>query len=443
MIVAPGIGSGLDVNSIVSQLMDIERRPLTVLGNRETQFEAQLSAIGRLKGVVSSFQTAMSELANVSKFNIFAAQSSNEEVLTASASTSAASGTFDIEVVRLAERHKMGSDAFADVDTVVTNKTRTATIQMGSDSNNAFTVDLEDQTLAQVRDAINSDPDNPGVSASIINDDSGARLLLSADETGTANEITFTVQNEKGKSAADPLKMTTINAVQDARILVDGFTVTRSSNVIDDVIEGVTLELHQTDADPVTLTLEHDIDAIVESVEGFVNSFNELRSTLEDLRSSDLASDNTLLVIESRLLSVLGSPVSGASVNFSYLAEVGVSLQKDGNLALDRERVESTLNTDFRGFAQLFADSEQGFAVRLDALAQGFLDSNGIIDAREDGLNERLEDIDDSRATIERRLESTEERIRAQFAALDSLLGRMQQTSDFLTQQLIGLTPQG
>ncbi len=431
MISAPGVGSGLDVNAIVSQLMAFESRPLQQLDKREAQYEAQLSALGKLKGALASFQDAMSALSDKSKFNVYAVQSSDEEVLTASATNDASAGSFTVEVTQLAQHHKMASDPFADADTVVSNTGGAeATIQVGADS---FTVGIENKTLAEVRDAINDAADNVGVTATIINEDLGSRLIVTADESGSANAITMSITDAT---------MTTIAGAEakDARLTVDGFNVTRSSNVIDDVIEGVTLNFHDLSSGPVTVGLTRDNEEIAESVQAFVDAFNNVRQTASDLRAGDLAADGTLLTVESRLLSELNKPAGGVSPRFSYLSEIGVSLQKDGKLALDSDKVETALNDDFTGFAKLFADPTDGFAVRLEDLAEALVDDDGIIDTRTDSLNDRIEGLDDRRAAIERRLESTEARMRAQFASLDSLLGQMQATSNFLTQQLFVLT---
>ncbi len=440
MISAPGVGSGLDINSIITQLMAIESRPLQQLDSRKSEYNAQLSALGQLNGALSSFQDAMSGLSALSKYNVYAAQSSDEDVLTATASNSAAAGSFSIEVTQLAQQHKMASNPFADEDTVVTAISGAkATIQVGTDS---FDVGIQDKTLAEIRDAINQADDNTGVTATIINEDLGTRLIVTANDSGTSNAISMSFTDGGGAPIADPLGMATITGAEakDAKLTVDGFNVTRSSNTMDDIIEGVTLSLHNDSVGPVTLSLTRDNDKIVESVQAFVDSYNNLKTVMSDVGAGALSADGTLLAVESRILSEFNTPASGVSNNFSYLSEVGVSIQKDGNLLLDSETVVGALSNDFTGFAQLFADSDEGFAVRLENLAEALIKEDGLLDIRTDSLNDRIEDLDGSRDAIERRLDSTEERLRAQYAALDSLLGQMQATSSFLTQQFFLLT---
>ncbi len=436
MITASGIGSGLDVNSIISQLMALESRPLQQLDDRKSEYNAQLSSLGQLKSGLASFQDAMNGLSDKSKFNIFSVQSSDQDILTATASSSAAVGSYTIEVTQRAQHHKMASNPFVDEDTVVTTVSGAkATIQVGAD---AFDVGIQDKTLGEIRDAINEASDNTGVTATIINEDLGARLIVTADESGTANEITMSFTDGDDAPIADPLGMATITGAeaQDAKLKVDGFDVTRSSNTIDDVIEGVTLTVKDETVSPETLSIARNNEKIIESVQAFVDAFNSLRKTMSDLRSGNLSGDGTLLAVESRILSELTTPATGLGASFSYLSEIGVSLQKDGNLALDSGLVESALVNDFTGFAQLFADGDEGFAVRLEGIAEALVDEDGVIDVRTDGLNNRIDDLDDRRDVIERRLESTEQRLRSQYAALDSLLGQMQATSSFLTQQL-------
>ncbi len=440
MISAPGVGSGLDVNSIINQLMAIESRPLLQIDSREGEYNAELSALGQVKGALSSFQDAMSGLADTAKFNVYSALSSDEDVLTASATNSAAPGSFAIQVTQLAQHHKMASNPFADEDTVVTAIAGAkATIEVDSDS---FDVVIQDKTLAEIRDAINQAADNTGVTATIINEDLGTRLIVTANQTGTANAVSMSFTDGNDAPIADPLGMATIagSEAQDAQLTVDGFNVTRSSNVIDDVIEGVTLNLHDEGSGPVTLNLARDNDAIVESVQAFVDAYNNLQNVLSDVGAGTLSGDGILLTIQSRILSEFNTPAGGVSSSFSYLSEVGVSIQKDGKLGLDNDKVSTALIDDFNGFAQLFADSNEGFAVRLESLAGAMIDDDGLLDVRTDSLNDRIDGLADDRDAVERRLDSTEQRLRAQFAALDSLLGQMQATSSFLTQQLFGLT---
>jgi flagellar hook-associated protein 2 len=440
-ITASGIGSGLDIDTIVSQLMSLERQPLNALEDKESEFKAQLSAYGQLKSALSTFQDAMDELGSLDKFKVFTAASSNEDVLTATADSNAAAGLYSLDVTRLAQHHKMGSDEFADTDTFGGTAGDSLTLTVGAD---AMTVDLSTaQTLTEIRDAINSDTANPGVTATILNTGVGQRLILTADESGydsrvqlsyggTVNAATFnfatTNQDGTGATLVDLTEL-------DAAYSVDGFALTSASNKITNVIDGITLELKQTGAADLNLT--RDTDKIKESAQAFVDAYNAVQGTLNKLREGKLEGDSTLRNIQSQLRTVINTPPSGLTGSYSAIFEVGITTDaKTGELNFDSADFEAALDTDFSSVAELFAHDDQGVAFRFAAVADSLLDTDGVIDVREDGLNDRISDLQDDQRDMEYQLELKEKALRAQYTALDSLIGQLNSTSQFLTQQL-------
>lgn len=438
-ISSPGVGSGLDIAGIVSQLMAIEQRPLVALQQRETGFHAQISAYGTLKGALESFKSAMSGLAEVDKFQVFKATSADETAFTASASSSANTGAFAIQVTGLAAMHRMASASFADTGTTtIGNAGDTVTITVDGSS---FAVDIGGKTLSEIRAAINDATDNVGVTASILGESASSfRLILSSNDTGAAKAIGLAFANG-GSPITDPLTMATTVAAADASILVDGsFTVTSSTNTFTDTIEGVTLTVKNTTADNVDLTVTKDTGAINKSAQDFVNAFNSLRTAISGLRAGALKSDNTLLSIERGIRGVLNTAPAGLGGDDQYLAQVGISIQKDGSMAFDSAKFLEALDEDFGGIAQLFANDNQGYAFRLEKLASGMLDTDGLLDARTDGLNASIRQSQHRQEDLAFRLTRIEQRYRNQFSALDTLLGQMQVTSNYLTQQISALT---
>ena len=439
MISAPGVGSGLDVNSIVTQLMAIERQPLSRLESDKRGLEAQLSAFGRLKSALTTFQDALDDLKSLDAFEVYKAESSDETAFTATANSSAATGFNDIQVVRLAEAHKMGSVSIPDTgSTALGSGGDQMTITVNGTS---FSVDGGGMTLSQFRDAINEAPDNAGVSATIISENSGShRLVLTSTETGNENAMSLSFTGSLG---AD-LGLTDINLPTDldAELLVDGlYKITRSSNTIDDAIAGITLNLLGETAGNVQLNVSRDTDSVTESVQAFVDAFNELKTTFDSLagEGNELEADSTLRSIENQVQGIFNTVPSGLTTGFSYLSEVGVSFQRDGTLSLDSDDLESAINTDFAGMAELFAHDDQGYLFRLDGLIDRFVQAEGLIDVRQDGLNSRIDVTDQRIADMEYRLEIREQRLRNQFTLLDTLMGELQSTSAFLSQQLAAL----
>lgn len=435
MLTAAGVGSGLDIESIVSQLMALERRPLNVLEGRKDEYGTELSAVGRLKSALATFQSAMGDLKSTDAFEVYAASSDDEEVFTAIASSRASVGTFDIEVVNLAEADKQGSKSIADVDTTALGGTGDQiSIAIGSGS---FTIDAGGLTLAEIRDAINDAIDNVGVSAGIISEDaSNNYLVLTSNETGTANAMTLSVTGQ----LENALNMTSVQAAEDAEVRVDGkYTVVRSSNTITDAIDGLTLQLKKESNDAVGLRIERDVASVTESVQSFSDAFNELRATIDGLRSGELQADSTLRTIESGMLNILNVPPANLTGRYTVLSQVGLTIQKDGTMALNSAKLEEALNSDFSSLAQVFANDEEGYVFRLESLVTGFLDSDGILDNRIDGINNRISRVDDQIANMEFRLGRIEERFRERFSALDALVGQLTATNNFLVQQLAGL----
>ena len=436
-ITAPGIGSGLDVNSIITQLMALERRPLDALDSRKSQVNSQISAYGKLKSALATLQSAMSKLASADKFQIFRSASANEAVLTATAGPGAAAGTIDVLVTQLAARHKLASNAFASSTSAV--GTGTLAIAVGGESFEVSTAAGND-TLAALRDAINSAPDNTGVTATILSGVDGARLILTAKESGTANALTLS------GSLAAALGATEVAAASDAILKVDGFDVVSESNQVTGVVAGVTLNLKAVSPDPLvatTITFDRDDEAIQKSVQEFADAFNALRDTIAGLRKKELSGDFSLTSIENSLVGVLGNGAELPGAAFSYLAEIGVSLDKNGKLQVDATRLANSMNVDFSGVTKLFADGTEGFAKRLSDLAGQLISVDGVLAQREEGLNTRIRSMTSQRDQIERRLAITEQRLRAQFTALDTLVAQMQSTSAFLTQRLSSLNSNG
>ena len=442
-ITAPGIGSGLDVQSIVTQLMDIERQPLKRLEFKQSQFEAQISAYGQLSSSFATFQSAMEKLDSLSDLKVFQTSSSNADVIGATASSNADIGNFGVEVIRLAENHKLSSIEILDTDTFGGTAGDSLSIQVGADAASTITVDLTTaQTLEEVRDAINNDLANPGVSATIINGVNGnQKLIFTAKESGSANALTISTA---GTVTPANFGFQTVNDIAgdtsllDAEIVVDGYNVTRSSNNISDVISGVTLNLVSANPGTTnTITIGHDNEAVTEAVQSFADAFNDLRSDIKSLRSGQLEADGLLLSMERRIFNVLNTSATGGV--YSNLSEIGLRMQKDGTMTLNSNDLNTALQTNFDGVAQLFAADGQGFANRMASRVDTFLGVGGLIETRTDGLDSRVDDIEDRKSSFERSLQLTEARFRAQFSALDALVSRLQGTGNFLTAQLAQL----
>lgn len=444
-ITAAGVGSGLDIENIVSQLMTLERQPLVALQRRESDTRAQISAYGSLKSAVSSFQDAMKDLSTLDAFRVFNSESSDEAVMTAEADADAAGGIYNLEVSRLAQNHKMGSAQFGETATFGGTAGDAMTLTVGSDST---TIDLSTaQTLTEVRDAINSASDNPGVTATLINVGGGNQhLVLTADESGFEDRVqvayggslsdttfNFSTRNEDSAGAT----LTDLTHL-DAAFSIDGFDIVSATNSVSTVVDGLNIQLKGEGS--ATLAVNRDTAAIEESAKTFVDAYNNVFSTIDALQEGELSGDSTLLSVERLMRGILNTAPTGLTGAYSALSEVGIKTDRDsGLLTLNSSEFTEALDTDFAGLAQLFANDDQGYAFRFDALADSILEEDGVIDSREDGLNTRVRRLEDDQAELERRLDLREAALRKEYAALDQLVGSLQSTSTFLLQNFSAL----
>ena len=440
---SPGLATGLDVNSIVAQLMAIEQRPLLRLAQKEAAYQAEISALGNLKSAVSRFQDTVSALQDSATFQAMRASSSNADVLTATADDSAPVSNFNVVVERLAQRHKMASAEFAPTDTFGGASGDGLTVTVGADS---FAVDLSTaMTVEEIRDAINGEDNTTGISAVVVNGDNGSQtLVVTAEETGYDSRVQLSYQ---GAITDTTFSFSTINrdaagqlitdeSELDAFLRVEGVSVTRGSNEVSDVIDGVSLDLQGTGE--AQIDLDRDTTPISDGVQALVSAFNTLHSEMSGLSEGELRGDSILLNIESGIRSALNTRISVGG-SFQYVQQIGLTSTDSGDLQIDDDMLDASIDADLEGLTALFSDSDDGFAVRLDVILEDIVKSDGLIDARVDGLSGQVSGLATQRGSLERRLALTEERLRAQFAALDQLVSQLQGTSNFLAQQLTGL----
>lgn len=448
-IQAPGIGSGLDVNTIVTQLMALERQPIDRLATKQTLVESQVSAYASLKSKISTFQTAMEGLSSASQFQVFSATSNDESLFTVTANSDAGVGSHTVNVVELAERDKIATKAYTDRNTVVGEGT--LTFSVGANSFDVL-VDASNNTVAKLRDSINNAADNTGVTASIVTDDTGAHLVLSSNDTGLENALKVTVADSDGIHTDDSglsslaydlsggvVHRAAITTAFDAVVEIDGFSVTSASNVISSALEGISITAKAKGTS--TIDIVRDDEKITEAVQSFADAYNALRTELTSQREKGgtLEADSTVLTIERQLTGILNSGDAITGSRFSYLSQIGLTTDDSGKLNVSTDDLTSVLNSDFSSLVNLFSAQDEGLAFRLDSLATAFLKTGGLIDAREDGLNTQIGSIEDQTARLENRMVSIERRIRAQFSALDTLVSNLSSTGDFLTQQLAAM----
>ncbi len=451
-IQSTGIGSGLDITSIVTQLVAAEGAPVEErLTRREATVQGKLSAFGTLTSALNEIKAAAEDIGTLDKLLLRKATTGDEEIFTATVTGDAAPSNYNVEVVNLASVQKLTSGVFTDSTAVV--GTGTLTIEVGG---NAFDIEISssNNTLSGIRDAINEAVANTGVAASIVNAEAGSYLILSGEKPGEDNTITITQTGGDGGLSALEYdsdlatgSLTQTQAADDARIRIDGLLVQSESNTFASAIDGVELNILQgTSGATQSLAVENDVDETANKITRFVRAYNDLIDLNSSLTSFDqelgvagaLLGDATLRGIVTQVRTEINTAVTGLDGPFSLLGDVGIELQLDGKFDTDLVKLKEALSDDFSQVGQLFT-SETGFATRLASTADTFLRSDGILQIRTEGLDSQVERINEQRERLNNRLTSLEERLFRQYNALDSLLAELNNTSNFLNSQLQNL----
>jgi flagellar hook-associated protein 2 len=434
----------LDVPSLVSQLMAVERTPITKLQTKVTDTQSKISSFGTLKGLASTLQSALTQV--TSSFASYAATSSDSSVFTASAGSTAVGGSYDLVVTSLARAQTLVAAGQASSTTKISTSIGTLSITVGG-TTTGVTIPAN-ATLNDISSAINAA--NIGVSATIINDGSTNpdntktpyRLVLTSSKTGEANAISSidSTDNADLKNLLALANMTEKVHATDAEFTVNGIAIKSASNTVTDAIQGVTLTLKNTTASS-TLSVERDTSGMEKALSSFVDGYNALVSQVKSrsaypTSSSDtsqvLAGDGTLRLMLEQLRGILSAPATGGSL--SYLSQAGISIQADGSLKLDTSKFESATASNFADVQNLF-NSTSGFMTRLNAWSTSALQTGGLFDARVGTLNDSVKNYNDQIDKLERRMTVLQQQYTTTYTNLNTYLGTMDALSSYLTSQ--------
>lgn len=447
-IVTSGVGSGLDVAGLVQKLVEAEGAPKTArLNQKEAKTQAKLSALGTLRAALAKFQDTVSTLKSIDKFQGRQVSLSSQDFLAATSDSTAVPGSYDVEVQQLASAQKLQSGPYATTATVVgTGNLRIVTGGQTFD----ITIDDTNKTLAGIANAINASAAGAKVVATVITGASEARLTITARNSGAANAMTITQSGGDGGLAGltyPPAGSTTqMKGALDARVLVDGVLATSATNAISGAIAGVTLNVEAGNAsgETTTVTVDYDRTAARKAVGEFVNSYNSIVDAIKSVASFDvktkqggpLFGDAGVSNIVDQLRREITSVVPGLGASTDMLAKIGISGDFGGKLALNSTQLDAAFDGNFDAIGQLFATDKVGVAVKIGGLLDQYLGTSGLFDDRTDSLNASIKDIGDQRTALTDRLTALQARYTKQFNALDTLLAKLQSTSNYLTQQL-------
>lgn len=455
-----GVGSGLDLSTLLTNLMTAEQQPLVLNQQQQASYQSKISAYGSITSKLSTLQSAANALKSSLNLEAYAAASSDATIASATSTVGAAPGTYGIHINNLAKAHTLNSTAVADSSTVI--GTGTMRIGVGA-STFDVTIGATNNTLAGIRDAINTASNNTGVNATIITDVNGARLALTSKDTGTTHAISVAVSETgstdfttAGGDAANldntglsqlayvtgaATNLAEAQPALNASLTINGISVTSASNTITSAISGVTLNLAK--AGDANITVTRDTAAITKLATSFVSAFNDVQSTTRSLSNYDastktkntLTGDSTarnLLSTVNRSLQTVPTSVTGT---YQSLSALGITQNKDGSLTLDATKLNTAISTDFSSVKSVFA----GYGTAVSSAVDSLTNTSGLVTSRVNGLNASIKLLGKQADGIQIRLTAVEARYRKQFTSLDSMVAQMNSTSTYLSQQLAKL----
>ncbi|WP_043318856.1 flagellar filament capping protein FliD [Microbulbifer sp. HZ11] len=441
-----GIGSGLDLSGLLDQLESAERQKLTPILQQQKSYETKISAFGLLESALEKVKDAAVALSEPGSFAGVKTSLSGEG-LTISANEDTPVGTYEVDVVQRARSYSIASTGVVDQGADL--GAGSIDFTLGNGEQFSVSVSEADSSLEDIRDAIN-DAD-AGVIASIVNDGSGQpyRLVLTSAQTGTEAAIDSVSFSAGGFGDALTLDAATEVAAQNAQLDINGIAIQSQSNRVEGAIQGVTLNLEETGT--TTLEITRDTAGIQKKLSNFVDAYNSLQGSLSDLTSFDgatgvggiLQGNATVRGVESQLRELVGGSL--ADDTFSSLADLGITLEVDGTLTLDDEKVTDLVANQLGALSNLFAgesEESEGFADRVAEALGAMMDEGGLIENATSGLETSVEAMGQRYDRMEQQIESTIERYRTQFSQLDSLIAQMNSTSSYLTQQFDALAAQ-
>ncbi|ESS73380.1 flagellar hook-associated protein 2 [Methyloglobulus morosus KoM1] len=462
---------GLDVQGLVSQLMTLERQPIDKLNTQVSSYQTKISSFGTISGLASSLQTSLQSLDT--NFQGYTATPSDTSVFSASAASTAAAGSYTLDVANLARSQSLVAVGQASSTTAIGDGTSTTisfdfgTISGGTltsgvysgaafasngDGTKSITIDGTNNTLQGIRDAINNA--KIGVSATIVNDGSGTpyRLALTSEKSGVSNSLKISTSGGDGTLDAllanDPAGVQHLNqttAAQNANLTVNGIAITSPANTVTDAIQGVTLTLNKPTTTQTNLTVAHDTAAVKTAVSGFVDAYNALVSQLKsrsafgsstDTTKPALAGDGTVRLMLSQLHGIFNVGASGGTL--TSLSQVGITSKADGTLKLDSSKLNTAMTNNFSDVTNLFT-SATGFSTRLKAWTDSTLAPGGLIDSRTQSLNTSITGYNNQISKLEVRMAILQKQYTKTYSDLNVMLTNMSGTSAYLTQQLANL----
>lgn len=429
-----GIGSGIDTQSIVTALVNSEKAPKQAQINAQTATATtSLSAIGTIKSALDTYRAAIAKLNTATSFSGLSGTSSDAAVAKLTVADGASSGTYSLEVTQLATASKIASKVYTGASSLVNDTGESQTLTIGQ-SGSTYSVNIAaDATLQQARDSINGQLQSKGITANIVTDASGSRLVFSSSKTGADSELTL------GGSSELAAGVTTISTPQNAKYKLDGLELESTSNTVTGAVSGLNIELLKADS-KTTLTVSSSSDTLKTSVQSFVSAYNALMTAINtqtkvtaggDDKSSTAAAltgDATMRSLVSSIRNELTSSVGTGSLR--TLSQLGINtVQKTGLLELNDTKWNAAVKTYGSDIGALFTGKD-GVLSRMTKATEEYTKAGGILSSRQANLSTQLKNLENDQKTLDRRIESLTDTLTKKYNAMDTLVAQLKGTSD-------------
>ncbi|MBQ4810483.1 flagellar cap protein [Pseudoalteromonas luteoviolacea] len=465
LITSAGVGSGLNLESIIKASVDAENVPkMQQFAKKDEALKVELSAVGEVKSAISKLNDTVEKLADLDNFNKRVAnitQPSSGDIISVTPTSKISVGDFDIAVTQLAQgsRAVSADNAFASSDAVVSASGGTLSFAAGSKSFD-LTV-TAGMTLSQLRDAINASDTNFGVTANIVNTGDaaiGSKLVLTSSETGDGNDLVITSNTseldaiETYDASTNPtggMRIATEDKAQNAKITVDGLEVTSATNTFKDAVQDMTITAKALSVQDATtskyetakLNIDYDRESVNTLIDEFISNYNALIGQIgfQTRIGKPLNGDSSMRSLDDQLVTALSKPLTDAGP-FGSIFDIGLGVDKEGYLEKSSlvRSLNDAMDSNYDDIGTAFA-GPNGVAKELESLLGNYVDSGGLLKQREESLNSQIKDLEDDVINHEYRMQSLEERLRKQYAGLDVLIAQMQQTQNYLGAQLANL----
>jgi len=464
-----GIGSGLDINSIITQLVAVEQVPLNKLKTEATTLQTKLTTYGKAQSYLSALREASSALTRTDTWGATTGTSSDPSAVGVTTSATTKTGSYALSVTSLAASQSNATGTFANADSLVGEGSLHIELGTWGAGQTTFTpkagataIDITiaspGASLADLRDQINAA--GAGVTASVLSDASGARLVLRSTATGASNGFRIGVTDTDGNNtdaaglsalAFDPsagvTTMAQALAAANAVATLNNLPISSESNTLSNVLDGMTLTLNKVTTAPVQLTAAQDNTSMRKALDTFVTAYNDLNKLLADQTKYDagtkaaggLQGDSAAVGIRAQMRAMIGS-TGGVSTMFTRLSDIGFDVKLDGSITLSDTKINNAL-ANLAETKKLFANTDllipanNGIANQMRALADRLIGVDGTVSTRSEGLRKRIDLNQDRQDLMTDRIAAVEKRLRAQYTALDKTMGQLTGLSSYITQQ--------